>query len=216
MTDFILRGIAGSTAHGLAREGSDEDLLGIYWEPTGNLVGINPPSVRSLTRTGTSPDYTYHELGKYMSLALKCNPTALELMWLESYTDKDFFGNLLIEKRKLFLSDMGVENAFMGYASDQLRKAQGGNLTAQRAKNARHMFRLLELGTQLRKTGDMQIRVANPQDYWDLEDMSVDQWVGLFEKKVIEFSSIDSVLPEHPDYDDLNETLVKFRQGHWE
>jgi predicted nucleotidyltransferase len=216
MTDFILRGVAGSTAHGLAREGSDEDLLGIYWEPTNKLVGINPPSVRSLTRTSTSPDFTYHELGKYMGLALKANPTALELMWLESYMDTSATGDLLIENRKLFLSDIGVKNAFMGYASDQLRKAQGGNQTAQRAKNARHMFRLLELGTQLRETGDMHIRVSNPQDYWDLEEMSVDQWVALFEKKVEKFSSTKSALPEHPAYDTLDKILIEFRKDHWE
>lgn len=214
--DFILRGIHGSTAHGLAREGSDEDFLGAYVMQTRDLVGLSTPSQAQLTYSGHDPfDFTYHEIGKYMNLALKANPTALELLWLESYTDTTMFGRELVARRNEFLSAEAVRNAFKGYAMEQMTKARNGNLTAQRAKNARHMFRLLDLGYQLKTTGDMTLRVANPQRFFDLEDMTVTQWMTDFEKELTKFEEAPNVLPAEPNRAGLNDLLVKFRKTQW-
>src|SRR3712207_6802639 len=77
--EIILQGIVGSTAYGLAREGSDVDRLGVFVTPTEELFYIAAPRQTIVTH---KPDQTLHEIGKYVSLALKCNPTILELMWL--------------------------------------------------------------------------------------------------------------------------------------
>lgn len=64
----ILQGVVGSTAYGLAREGSDVDRLGIFVTPTLDLVGLGKPKD---TRVGFKPDITHHEVGKYLGLALE-------------------------------------------------------------------------------------------------------------------------------------------------
>ncbi len=79
----ILRGIVGSTAYGLAHEGSDIDRLGMFVAPTVQFHGLHPPIGKAASRVQTSPsDYTEHEAGKYVSLLLGANPTVTELLWL--------------------------------------------------------------------------------------------------------------------------------------
>jgi predicted nucleotidyltransferase len=75
--NIILEGITGSVAYGLDTEDSDEDVKGIYVAPTEAVLSLNKPRE---TFDHTEPDWTYHELGKFMSLAIKCM-TLSALSW---------------------------------------------------------------------------------------------------------------------------------------
>lgn len=60
--NILLSGVVGSTAYGLAREGSDVDRLGMFAAPTETLLGLHTPKESHVT---TAPDRTLHEAAKW-------------------------------------------------------------------------------------------------------------------------------------------------------
>lgn len=123
----LLKGIVGSTAYGLVHEGSDIDQLGIFARDTDEVL-----SLKSFPETtvSTAPDKTLHEAAKYVRLALKCNPTMLELLWLDPafYEHITELGQELINLRESFLSKKAVRDAYFGYATQQLKRVQNEDM----------------------------------------------------------------------------------------
>ncbi|WP_407915797.1 DNA polymerase beta superfamily protein [Kitasatospora sp. NE20-6] len=163
----LLSGIVGSTAYGLAHAGSDIDRLGLFAAPTVDFHGLHRPSESHVT---TAPDRTLHEAGKWCRLALSCNPTASELVWLpdELYEVRTPLGDELIAVRRSFLSARAVRNSYLGYATQQFRKLSTRDpddpvSRVRSAKHARHLVRLVEQGLALHETGEVAVRLADPE-----------------------------------------------------
>lgn len=171
----LLGGVVGSTAYGLAREGSDKDRLGIFAADWPTLSGLNPPQGRQGTSiVRNNPDVTMHEVLKFCHLALGCNPTVLELLWLGEYEAWTWRGRQLVDIRTAFLSRLAVRRAYLGYATQQfhLLRSRGGenfgsDLRKRTEKHARHLLRLLRQGVQLHNNGTLALAVANPQEYFE-------------------------------------------------
>lgn len=115
----LLSGIVGSTAYGLAGPDSDVDRLGLYAAPTAHFHGLRPPTGRAASVVTTSPDATFHEALKYVTLALTVNPTVTELLWLPDhlYETRTALGDELIGIRGCLLSAKRVRDAYLGYAT---------------------------------------------------------------------------------------------------
>ncbi|SEK79189.1 nucleotidyltransferase domain-containing protein [Streptacidiphilus jiangxiensis] len=163
----LLEGVVGSTAYGLAHAGSDVDRLGLFAVPTQELFGLHRPGESMVT---TAPDRTLHEAAKWCRLALTANPTASELVWLpdDCYLLRSPLGEELIAIRRLFLGARAVRNAYLGYATQQFRKlsakdGRGDTPPARLAKHARHLLRLLEQGVHLHRSGELRVRVEDPE-----------------------------------------------------
>lgn len=222
----LLCGIVGSTAYGMARQDSDVDRLGVYAVDTVELHGLQRPKE---TFVETNPDVTLHEVGKYCALALKCNPTVTELMWLpddliETVTP---VGYELIDMKGLFLSATRVRNAYFGYAIDQFKRLQdrgdgtfGPDLAKRTAKHARHMYRLLIQGLQLWTTGRLTIELENPDVV-----MAFGSRVALgdieYARKILTdyehaFNSASTVLPDEPDRDTVEQWLRGVRRAYYQ
>lgn len=177
---ILLKGRVGSHAYGLAHEGSDEDFLGIYAAPTEKLFTLSKPKETIVTK---GPDCTIHEAEKYCHLALSCNPTALELLWLPDYIDHHPLGELLVAWRHMFLARDKIRAAYLGYATAQIKRmgdmsyppdlARHNSLRAKmrkpettveeilakRTKNARHAARLLWQAWSLDMYGEIQVEL---------------------------------------------------------
>src|SRR3954452_3424124 len=121
--NILLSGIIGSTAYGLAREGSDVDRLGMFAAPTETLLGLHTPKE---SHVSTAPDRTLHEAAKWCRLALAGNPTVMELVWLPVglYEVLTPLGEELIGIRTSFLSAQRVRDAYLGYAVQQFRRLE--------------------------------------------------------------------------------------------
>ncbi|MEY9876939.1 putative nucleotidyltransferase [Streptacidiphilus sp. MAP12-33] len=163
----LLEGVVGSTAYGLAHAGSDVDRLGVFAVPTERLFGLHRPGESMVT---TAPDRTLHEAAKWCRLALSANPTASELVWLpdDCYLLRSPLGEELIAIRGSFLSERAVRSAYLGYATQQFRKLsakeeRGEAPPGRLAKHARHLLRLLEQGVHLHRSGELRIRVEDPE-----------------------------------------------------
>ncbi|MBG0851148.1 nucleotidyltransferase domain-containing protein [Streptomyces spinoverrucosus] len=221
VTNILLSGVVGSTAYGLAREGSDVDRLGLFAAPTEALHGLHGPKESHVT---TAPDRTLHEAAKWCRLALGGNPTVTELVWLpeELYEVRTPLGDELIGIRSSFLSARRVRDAYLGYATQQFRKLVGrgdGSFSAdtrrRTAKHARHLKRLCTQGYELYTTGRLTIRVDDPGSYHAFgEQVAADPSAALPLLRHFEaaFDETRGALPEQPDERAAEAWLRRVRQ----
>lgn len=216
---LILQAVLGSHAYGMARPDSDYDRKGVYVSSAIDLLGLRPPKD---TITRTDPDYEYHEVGKFCRLALKCNPTVLEQLFLETdaYEVLTIEGEWLRAGRWSFLSSERVRGAFGGYAMDQIERLQrrgdgsfSSDTRKRREKHARHCFRLMAQGIDLLLTGNLTVKVPDPDRLFEIGRLPDDKLAEAFvaEDAKMQMAYNDSVLPEHPDMDKVNSLLTLIR-----
>jgi uncharacterized protein len=223
----LLLGVVGSTAYGLATAASDEDLLGVYLAESRDVLGLDGASVTSGSEVTTKPDRTMHELGKYCVLALKCNPTVTELLWLPEYRVETEAGRRLRAMRGAFLSTEYVRSAYGGYALQQAKRLLGRHEagkegfsadTAKRtAKHGRHCLRLLIQAQQLLRSGELVLDVGDRREELfaagELAASDPAGFAALFEHEKVALDRIASVLPERADRDAVNELVVELRMA---
>lgn len=212
----LLSGVVGSTAYGLAREGSDIDRLGLFAVPTTELLGLRRPVESLVTH---APDRTLHEAGKWCRLALACNPTAMELVWLPDalYETRTGPGDELIGIRSAFLSARRVRGAYLGYADQQLRRLRG-RAGRRREKHARHLVRLLEQGERLHRTGRLVIGLEEPERVWEAGARiaaAPERAEALLARSAARFDE-PGVLPDAPDEAAVEAWLLRVRARHYD
>lgn len=220
---ILLEGVVGSTAYGLAGPDSDVDRLGIFAWDTVRLFQLDPPPT---SRVSTNPDCTMHEVAKAVALILKGNPTASEILWLETYEIRKHLGDELIGLRDCFLSAKRTRDAYLGYATQQFRKllARGdgsfdSDIPARRAsKHARHLMRLVDQGYELYTTGHLRIRLDDPQRYLDFgEQVAKDPAVAVPFMAAAEdrFNRARTVLPDEPRVGVIQGWLNRVRAAYY-
>jgi hypothetical protein len=207
---MLLQVLCGSHAYGTNTPESDMDWHGVFAEPPGVLDGLFPPSERDQTWSehGEHEDFAFHEAGKFCRLALKCNPTMLEVLWAAD-DDRSFvtgLGDMLVQERQSFLSAPSVRNSYLGFMNQQVRLVTDRHTDPndrRRAKHAKHILRLMECGKSLWTTGDMSVRVSDPDAYHAFGEACARDTTNkkLFDA-VGEYESVfdsPTVLPEEPD-----------------
>ncbi len=203
---ILLQGVVGSTAYGLAGPDSDVDRLGVFAWDTVRMFQLDPPPTSHVSR---QPDCTMHEAAKAAKLILAGNPTAAEILWLESYEIRKPLGAEMIALRDAFLCAKRTRDAYLGYATQQFRKllARGdgsfnSDIPARRAaKHARHLMRLVDQGYELYTTAHLRIRLEDPQKYLDFgEQVAADpqRAVPFMADAEDRFARARTVLPDEP------------------
>lgn len=220
---ILLKGIVGSTAYGLAGPNSDVDGLGMYAAPTIEFHGLHPPSAKTASIVKIKPDLTMHEVGKMAHLCLSGNPTATELLWLDSYEVSTPLGLDLIAIRQSFLSAGKVRDAYLGYATQQFRRLSergdgsfSADLRKRTAKHARHLMRLCHQGFILYASGRLVIKLEDPDAFrafgetvagGDIE--AARRLIATYEDK---FDTTTTVLPDRPDEYSVEKWLLRVRR----
>ncbi len=213
--DLAILARTGSHAYGTARPDSDDDYRGVYLVPTRDLYRLRRPAA-SFDRL--DPDVTLYEVSKFASLAAAANPTALEILWCEPLHLSPA-GQMLRAHRQAFLSRR-VLKTYRGYARHQLARAQAGTggsrgqAHLRREKFLLHTIRLAEAGLHLLRTGEVQVRVPDPEGLWARARSG-------FDAVAVEFTDLDvrlaeavacSPLPQDPDLDTIDELLIALRR----
>ncbi|MBP5723493.1 MAG: nucleotidyltransferase domain-containing protein [Bacteroidales bacterium] len=123
---FAYRYLRGSWAHGIGVEGkSDYDYGGVFICPKEMLYGVRSKYVKQIS--DEKNDETYYELGRWVELLMKSNPTVIESLFI----DKKFVvGDIhpaiqkVIDNRDMFLTKECF-NPLMGYVVSQSKKSVG-------------------------------------------------------------------------------------------
>lgn len=117
---ILLEVLSGSKSFGLDTPASDTDIKGVFYLPQNQLYGLHYiPQINNETN-----DVVYYELGRFVELLLKNNPTALEM--LASPQECILYKHPVMEQLRLedFLSKL-AKVTFAGYAMNQIKKARG-------------------------------------------------------------------------------------------
>lgn len=119
--------LRGSHLYNLATEKSDEDYAGIYLCEPKEILGLGFDYKDQVS--DAKHDNTWYEVGTYLKLLLKSNPTVMEYL----FAPKDkIIGEIhplfipIIENRNEFISKQ-LFNPLFGYAKQQLNKCRGYN-----------------------------------------------------------------------------------------
>ncbi len=206
----------GSRAYGLSREGSDEDLRGVYL-PTADLhwslAGV-PEQIED-----PAADRVYWELEKYLRLALQSNPNILETLWSPIVNRSTPLGERLREERGIFLSKHAYAT-YGAYALSQFKKLERDLRThgAPRLKHAMHCIRLLIAGVRLLDRGEVMVDCSEYRERllavrdgrlsWD----EIAEWRRELEAEMAA-AYARTHLPERPDYARADRLLVDARRS---
>ncbi|MDK0518675.1 nucleotidyltransferase domain-containing protein [Streptomyces sp. ML-6] len=150
--------VMGSRAFGLATEGSDTDLRGVFLAPTPLFWRFDKPPTHV---EGPAPEQFSWELERFCELALRANPNVLECLHSPLVEQVDAVGRELLSLREAFLSRL-VHQSFVRYAVGQRRKLEADvrQHGAPRWKHAMHLLRLLASVRDLLRTGELTVEVG--------------------------------------------------------
>lgn len=172
----ILRVILGSHAHGLATPESDHDYGSVFITPTSELLKIGGIVKTVEQKENDNDDNTVWELGHFLQLAIKSNPSILEVfnapivckhfpngMWHEGELSQT--GQKLRALFPSIWSSKGVYNAFLGYSHNQHKRMfdDKEEFSKRRGKYAVAHLRVLLQGIELLTTETLSVRV---KDYY--------------------------------------------------
>jgi predicted nucleotidyltransferase len=155
----ILRVLIGSQAHGLANENSDFDYRGVFVQPTVEILRLGSTKRNTNWIEGKN-DVTSWEIGHFLNLSTKSNPTILETYLAPVVGAPHPLGTSL---RALFdhvWSSKGVRDAFIGYGLNQRKKFLEGK-DSRPHKYAAAYLRVLYNAYELLSTGSFTITIAN-------------------------------------------------------
>lgn len=232
---MILCGRRGSESHGLYVPPTDpdaiddRDLMGIVVPPVEYYFGTKKWEGAEAIKEQW--DVVLYEAKKFISLLCAQNPNVLCLLWLEpeDYLLRTDEGDMLIAARNVFRHRKAAFNSFMGYASGQLKKMTSfgefrGYMGAKRkrlvekfgfdTKNAAHLLRLLHMGEEYLRTGEL-----NVQRVWDRDELLAvkrgDVELAVVQQRATEWfekcRSVydDSPLPVELDVEAVNQLAVQ-------
>jgi uncharacterized protein len=215
--DYVIyRCVVGSKAFGLDDENSDTDLRGIYLPPADlhwSMYGV-PEQIENKEN-----EECYWELQKFLMLALKANPNVLECLNTPLIEFKNEIADELLSIKYAFFSKL-VYQTYNGYVMSQFKKLEQDlrSVGTIRWKHAMHLIRLLLQGIEIMKSGELNVQVSQFRDklleikrgemLWE----SVNDWRLLLHKE-FEQAFSETKLPERPDYEKVNNFLIKARRS---
>ena len=213
----ILKILCGSRAHHLDNEHSDYDYRTVFLAPTSELLKIGAKQTKTdWNEKEQDKDETGWELGHFLFLATKCNPTILEcfLAPIIEQTDEG------VELRKQFSrvwNSKGVFDAFRGYGFNQ-RKKFLDQKDSRPHKYAVAYLRTLYNAWELLSTGTFSVDMRQTPIYETLKRFKAGEYeIGEvmqntfdWEKKVI--NAYENSKDKFTDFDQLNAFLLKIRK----
>jgi len=114
----VLESTVGSRAWGLAEDGSDTDLRGVFVLPFSWTIGLGDPPRDLVSEDGST---TYWEAQKAIKQALRADPNTLEMLYVSSARALDPIGQWILDERDAFAS-AEIYGSFGRYALSQLKR----------------------------------------------------------------------------------------------
>lgn len=191
--------------------------MSVFVTPTVEVAGLHWASKHeSFSDAGpTGDDTTGHEIGKYLRLVLKSNPTLIELLFMNEYEVLDETGQGLVALRDKILYTDGIRNAYYGYAKAQVERVKR-EYPNHKPKMVRHAVRISSQGASLLRDGTTNVRVQDRDWYLSLDQMPFDELCKLMDYSVDLIDKTVSVLPDKPDTRAVADFLKDVRRSYIE
>ena len=237
---LILRGLVGSTVHGLANPGTDDrDEMGVCIEPPEYVIGlrsfehyVSRSQPEGVPSGPGDLDLTVYGLRKFCRLSLKGSPTVLLLFFIEGehVLHRTATGAKLQALAPAFLSQR-TGRAFLGYLAAQRRGLLGDrHATRTRelsgehgydTKYAMHALRIGLQGIELLQTARITLPVPEP-DRARLRavrsgTVALDEIVAQLDDVTAQLERlvVQSQLPARPDDSRVNRFLIEAHERAW-
>ncbi|MHC3817695.1 MULTISPECIES: nucleotidyltransferase domain-containing protein [unclassified Streptomyces] len=208
--------VMGSRAFGLATDGSDTDLRGVFLAPTPLFWRFEKPPAHV---EGPADEQFSWELERFCELALRANPNVLECLHSPLVEHADATGQELLSLRGAFLSRR-AQGTFVRYAMGQRRKLEADvrQHGAPRWKHAMHLLRLLTSGRDLLRTGELTIGVGAARDGLLAVRRGEVPWPEVERRmnrlaEENDAAAADSPLPGEPDRARIEDFLIRTRRA---
>lgn len=121
----ILKTLVGSRAHGLDTATSDYDWRGIFVQPTREILSLGY-NARTVQWLEGKEDFTNYEIGHFLMLATKANPSVLELLVSPRTEMLEIHGRCwgaeMVALFPYLYDPRDAYNAFTGYSHNQRKK----------------------------------------------------------------------------------------------
>jgi predicted nucleotidyltransferase len=243
MNKTILEAVVGSTVHGTnVQDGlEDLDLMAVILEDRKNFIGFGaqdtwvkrtkPEGVRS---EAGDTDWVGYGLHKYLSLALKGNPSVLlPLFAPETHVREMTIEGAMLRKLAPSIVSKRVYMPFRGYMKQQHERLLGtrGQKRTTRpelveaygydTKYAAHVIRLGFQGIELLDTGRLSLPMPEPyrricvdtrNGKYTLDEVS--DTIARLERQ-LEGAHLSSSLPNEPDTDKVERWMMDIYLAHW-
>lgn len=219
----ILKVLVGSRAHGLHTEESDYDWRGVFVTPTQDILKIGGTTQQTSWIEGKEDDTSW-EVGKFLLMATKCNPTVLEVFKCSTHPvaiQHALWGMRLQGLFPHVWNSNDVRNAFVGYGLNQ-RKKFLDNKDVRPHKYAVAYLRTLYMATQLLETGDFSVDMTNEPIFpvlkrWKNKDYGLGEVIDITREWE---GKVEVAYQKNPDkktnIDPVNEFLLQVRKDFWE
>lgn len=214
----ILKVLVGSQAHGLAGPTSDFDYRGVFVVPTTEILGINTGKIKNTSWIEGKDDDTSWELGHFLLMATKCNPTILET-FLAPVIEETEDGVLIRGLFPHIWNATAVRDAFIGYGLNQ-RKKFLDDKDQRRDKYAVAYIRSLYNALELLTTGTFTVRVGDLEIGETLKrvkkgEFKTGEVIDICMDLEVKVREAAAKCNKKTDYDQINAALLKLRYKHW-
>ena len=237
LSNEILRGVVGSTAHGINIIGQDDrDEMGVFIEPPEKVCGLTPcdhyiyrDKPEGVRSEAGDLDLTMYSLRKFCRLASAGNPSVIALLWLPYYEFVAKLGHDLIAMRGAFISRESGKR-FLGYLTAQKQKLKGERAhTVNRpelvakygydTKFAMHALRLGFEGIELLTDGRLTLPVAEP-NLTTLRsirggEINFHEALDLIEGAEAKLRTLVDACKIQADHNAINRFMVEAHEKHW-
>jgi predicted nucleotidyltransferase len=211
----VLSVIVGSHAYGLDTDESDVDRRGVYVPPTRLFWTFEKPPA---SVDGPEQERVSWEVEHFLSLALKANPTVLEVLASDLVEKCTPIGDELRALLPALLSQRAADSYRRATAQQFARAAaamaSGGT---PRWKQVMHVIRLLTLCDRLLSTGELVLAVGEHRSQLlavregDVPWSDVVKWVEDLRDRTAR-AVLRSPLPAVPDTAAVEDWLVSVRR----
>jgi len=214
----ILKTIVGSQAHGLATADSDIDYRGVFQVETSELLKIVAKHATTQWVEGKDDDTSW-ELGHFLEMATKCNPTVLET-FLAPVSSATSLGMGMRELFPHVWNSSGVKNAFIGYGINQ-RKKFFDKTDKRSNKYATAYLRVLFNCWELLSTGTFSVDIRNTEVYTQCRKFKEGDFThgevieACWQMETRCLKAYDKNPDKQTDLAPVNRFLVRARREHW-
>jgi len=217
----ILKVLVGSRAYGVHEEDSDYDYRSVFVAPTRELLSLKNVHKKAIWTLEDGKDTTQYEVGHFLFLATKCNPTILEV-FKAPVVEITQEGKVLRGLFPYVWNSKDIYNAFVGYSHNQRKKfldAKDDRPNKYAIAYTRTLWQLLQFCLR----GDFCVGLLDKNQYDIIKQYRKGNYtIG----EVIDYAEqlkrgINTLLKtkafenKETDYDKINEFLLNIRKKYW-